>query len=610
MHRPIAAWTGCLLMLGASWVSAAGDITAQSQPQGSAQPTAQAAQAPAAPSQASTAAAGTAAPSPASTPSQAPATSSPASARPGAPAAGSHPYYYYYPVPRQPAGKTGQAGQAAAPAAGPPVPGTLGAVTTDTNVAAPVSSDTGLMGSLPDLGRPANAAVTPSDDYQIGQMELIEIRNANLLLEDPETDDYLQQLGMRLASQAHDDGQAFHYRAMRSNEINSFATFGGNVYIFTGLMLYTQNESQLASVMAHETGHVVQHHMAREVLAQSHMSLASTAEMLAAIAIGAASGGRGNTGEGMEGALAIAQATAMQRSINFTRGEEIEADYVGIQLLAAAGFDPYEMADMFESLAVGQGPDAEEFPLLQDHPVTSERIAAARERAAQFPRLKSYPQSLSYAFIKERVRVLSAAPGDRVAQYYVQLRSRRPLTAAERYGQALVQIQSGNLGEARQAVATLRELQGRFPELILLYTALGQALQASGDSNAALAQFALSEQLFPRNAPLTIHYAETLMKIGRPAQAHALLLDLFNNVDPTPPQIQLTAMAASAAGDNGDAYYYMGEYNLANGQLGLANQELELALAVPNLSNVQRQRFLARLQQVRGWMRDQQNHGG
>ncbi len=238
--------------------------------------------------------------------------------------------------------------------AAPPVPGTLGAADT-TDVASPVSSDTGLMGTLPDLGRPANAMVTPTDDYQIGQMELIEIRNANLLLEDPETDDYLQQLGMRLASQAHDDGQDFHYRALRSDELNSFATFGGNVYIFTDLILETQDEAELASVMAHETGHVVQHHMARDVLAESHMSLASTAAMLAAIAIGAASGGRGNTGEGMEGALAMAQATAMQRSINFTRSEEIEADYVGIQLLAAAGYDPYEMADFFDDMCTRRG---------------------------------------------------------------------------------------------------------------------------------------------------------------------------------------------------------------------------------------------------------------
>jgi predicted Zn-dependent protease len=563
MHRTLAAWTGCLLMLSASWASATGGVAAQSPSQGA-------------------------------TPSQGAAASPPP----------------YYPYPQRPSGPAGQ-GSPATPAAPPPlpVPDTLGTGQT-TDVAAPVSSDTGLMGSLPDLGRPANAAVTPNDDYQIGQLELIEIRNANLLLEDPETDDYLQQLGMRLASQAHDDGQDFHYRALRSDELNSFATFGGNDYIFTGLMLQTQSEAELASVMAHETGHVVQHHMARDVLAQSHMSLASTAAMLAAILIGAAAGGRGNSGEAMEGAIALAQATEMQRSINFTRGQEIEADYVGIQLLAAAGYDPYEMANFFETVSRAAGPEGEEFPLLQDHPVTSERIAAARARAAQFPRRKSYPESISYAFIKERVRVLGAEPGERVDQYYAQLRTRRALTPAERYGETLVQIQSGNAAEARRAVATLRGLQTDYPELILLYTALGQALDAAGEHAAALAQFALSEQLFPRNVPLTIHYAEALMNTGQPAQAHSLLLDLFNNVDPTPPQIQLTAMAASAAGDNGDAYYYMGEYNLANGQLALANQELELALAVPNLSNVQRERFLARLQQVRGWMRDQQGHGG
>ncbi len=71
------------------------------------------------------------------------------------------------------------------------------------------------------------------------------------------------------------------------------------------------------------------------------------------------------------------------------------------------------------------------------------------------------------------------------------------------------------------------------------------------------------------------------MQTGRPGQAHELLLDLFNNVEPTPPQIRLTALAASAAGDPGDAYYYMAQYDLAGGNLPLANQQLELALAAP-----------------------------
>src|SRR6185312_8202771 len=218
-----------------------------------------------------------------------------------------------------------------------------------------VTADTNLFGTLPDLGGPAYAMVTRSDEDQIGQMIVAQIRNAHLLLEDPEVDDYLQQLGMRLASQAHDENQSFHYRCMNDNEINSFATFGGNVFMFTGLILQTRSEGELAAVMAHETGHVVQRHMARAVEAESHMSLASTAAMLAAVLIGVAGGGNPGSGEAMEGAIAMAQATAFQKSINFTRSEEIEADYVGIQLLAAAGFDPQDMGNMFETLAQSEG---------------------------------------------------------------------------------------------------------------------------------------------------------------------------------------------------------------------------------------------------------------
>jgi hypothetical protein len=64
-------------------------------------------------------------------------------------------------------------------------------------------------------------------------------------------------------------------------------------------------------------------------------------------------------------------------------------------------------------------------------------------------------------------------------------------------------------------------------------------------------------------------------------------------------------MAASAAGDIGDAYYYMSEYHLSGGDLALANQQLELALAAPNLTTVQRQRFRARLEEIRDWLREQ-----
>lgn len=463
----------------------------------------------------------------------------------------------------------------------------------------PISSS--LIGSLPDLSGPAYSVLTRDDQTAIGHMIVKEIRDANLLIEDPEITDYLQTLGMKLASQAHDEQQTFEYHCMRG-ELNAFATFGGNVFVFTDLILATKDEAELASVMAHETGHVVQRHMERDLQAESRISITSMATMLAGILMAAAS--RGNSGGGMQGALALSQAIAMQQMINFTRTQEIEADYVGVQLLAGAGYDPYEMASFFQTLQQNFGMEEAQIPaLLQDHPVTNERIAAARARAAEFPRPRVSPQSQSYDFIKERVRVIAAPLDARIGQYYASISKRRALTPAERYGQALVQMQSGM---AASAVPTLRTLQTQYPDLILLYSALGQALEAAGQHEESLAQFASADRLFPRNAPLTIDYAETLMRDGQAQQAHQMLLDLFNNVEPTPAQIFLTAQAANAADDAGDAYYYMCEYNLENGNLALANQELELALSAPKLTNVQRERFRARLLQVREWMREQQ----
>ena len=89
---------------------------------------------------------------------------------------------------------------------------------------------------------------------------------------------------------------------------------------------------------------------------------------------------------------------------------------------------------------------------------------------------------------------------------------------------------------------------------------------------------------------------------GRAQDAYVLLLDLFNNVEPTPPQIRVTAMAASAAGDTGDAYFYMSEYHIANGDLMLSMQQLQLALTAPNLTVVQKERYQARLDEIRDYL--------
>ncbi|HYB64539.1 MAG TPA: M48 family metalloprotease [Steroidobacteraceae bacterium] len=454
--------------------------------------------------------------------------------------------------------------------------------------------------NLPDLGSPAQTVLSKSDEFRLGAMVAKELRDQNVLIEDPEVSEYINDIGKRLASQSEMGGEYFHYFVIKDTTINAFAVTGGYVFFNAGLVLATENESELAGVMAHETAHITQHHIARMLADQSRQSLTTAAAMIGAILLGALAGGPSSS-QAIEGGLVAAQGMAVQHQINFTRDNEWEADRVGISYLAGAGFDPYGMGQMFEIMARHTGLAATYIPaMLIDHPMDTEREAEQGSRAAQFPARTGH-DSQSYELIRERVRVLTATGDtDLAAQYAVKI-AHGGDNMGNQYGRALA-LMSGNKAAAEEAVTILSRLVHEHEGLTVLYSALGQAQARAGHVGEALATFRHASALFPRNVPVTVRYAETLMAAGHPGEAHTMLLDLFNIVPPTPDQIHLTALAASAANDPGDAYYYMGEYQLSNGDLQLAVQQYQLALASPNISTIQRQRYRARLDEVREFL--------
>jgi predicted Zn-dependent protease len=242
--------------------------------------------------------------------------------------------------------------------------------------------------------------------------------------------------------------------------------------------------------------------------------------------------------------------------------------------------------------------------LLRTHPVTSNRIAESKDRALQYPPV-SVKDSLSYALMKERIRVLLVSRNGDPREYYKALGDNAAdLSVAQTYGLGLAQLY-GN--ETAAAERTFEGLRREYPEVMAFHTALGQAQLAAGDTKAALETLEKARELAPRNVPVTVRYGEALMQAGRPKRAHEVLLDLFNNVPPTQEQIRLTAIAANAAGDVADAYSYMAEYHLMGGDLMLAINQLELALSVPGITDVQRSKFVARLKEVREWLPKERN---
>lgn len=452
--------------------------------------------------------------------------------------------------------------------------------------------------NLPDIGSPADAILSKSHEAQIGAAIMAQLRARGQVIEDPLMTEYINEIGHRIASHANDGDHKFTFFIIDDPNINAFALPGGYIGVHTGLLQATRSEDELAGVLAHEVAHVTQRHIARAIHANQRQSILSTAIMLGAVLAGAASG----SGDAVQGAIAVAQGTALQQQINFTRNHEYEADRVGISALAQAGFNPQGMASFFEVISRSNQPIEYRTPeFLRTHPVSSARIAEARGRARDYPDIRS-EDSRSYGIARARVEVNDfERPEQAVAHFERQTYERQ--SDANKYGRALAYLRDGRNNEADRI---FEELVNRDQDVIAYHIGLGQAQLARENIDGATATFERALALFPRNVPLVVHYAEALLQLEQPERAHALLLDLLNTVPPTPEQVRLIARAANEANDTAESLFYMAEYRFMIGDLVGGVGFLRQALNVPELKEIQRIRFEARIDHIQEYMSEEQ----
>lgn len=452
---------------------------------------------------------------------------------------------------------------------------------------------------LPDLGSPADAILSANEESQIGRAIMRDIRASGQVVEDPLIIEYINEIGSKVAAQTNDGDHDFTFFVIEDPRINAFALPGGYIGVHTGLLEATRSEDELAGVLAHEVAHVTQRHIARAIHANSRQSLISTAIMLGAILVGVA----GGDSDVIQAGVAVAQGTAVQQQIDFTRANEYEADRIGISALADAGFDPYGMASFFDVMSrqTSRAPDERTPEFLLTHPVTSARIAEARSRARNYPKVNS-EDSISYSIAKIRTVVYGFDTAKKAVAYF-EKRPYQNQNEIERYGRLLAYLRDGSYGKALDIVEYLVD---RNPKVIAYHIALGETQVLLGRRDEALATFEEALALFPRNVPLVIAYGERLLELEQPEKAHTMLLDLLNNVQPTPDQVRLIARAASEAGENAESLYYLSEYRLMIGDLIGGITYLQQALRLPELQEIQRIRFEARIDFIREFMSEDQ----
>ncbi|HSW11303.1 MAG TPA: M48 family metalloprotease [Solimonas sp.] len=443
---------------------------------------------------------------------------------------------------------------------------------------------------LPQIGEPADNSLSPSEEKALGAKVMSQLYGGNYLLEDPELSDYVSALGWKLAASARSRGQPLTFFMVRDARINAFALPGGYVGINAGLMLAASNESEVAGVLGHEIAHVTQRHIARTQEDTQVATVATWLAVIAAIIAGSADP------DVVVGALSVGQAMNYQRQVNYTRAHELEADRVGIQTMARAGFDPAAMGSFFVKLEQQSRLYGSGLPeILRTHPLTTNRIAEARSRAAEMPKV-SVKDALDFGLMRARARVLSSERPSEAMDYFGNELAAGHDTAANRYGLAMALSLQGQGAEAQRTLAPLLEQHPRQVNLSLLQ---GRILLLQHRNDEAVALFRRTLQLFPRYAPAVLDTADALMAAGRPEDARQLLLARDQTVSSQLEAYNLLAQAAREMGNLPEASYQNAMYLYLRGDAGNALAQLDAGLRLPNLSTQDRARLLAKRQEVR-----------
>ena len=295
--------------------------------------------------------------------------------------------------------------------------------------------------------------MTIEQEMQYGAA-FMRLARANLpMIDDPILDEYINDLGTKLVSQADNVRFPFTFFLVKDNSINAAAFLGGKVKVHTGLFLYAENESELAGVLAHEISHVTQRHIARYMEDQSKTTPLSIAGLVGSIALAIV-----NPTIGIA-AMSATMGMTMQSAINFTRENEYEADRIGINLMANAGFNPSGMATFFEKLAAETRYATSAPEMLMSHPVTEKRIAEARNRANNWKK-KPVVSSDEFYLAKARIQTLYSDESaesvlTRVDQSLPKLRTGSQEWYAAEYAKALALMKQNNNDEAAKLIKQL-----------------------------------------------------------------------------------------------------------------------------------------------------------
>src|SRR3954463_16230290 len=249
---------------------------------------------------------------------------------------------------------------------------------------------------------------SPADDVKLGQEAAQQVQKEMPVMRDEQVNSYLNNIGRRLVNAIPSQFQHSEFRytftGVNLREINAFALPGGPMFINRGMIEKAHNEGEVAGVMAHELSHVALRHGTAQQTKATPYAIGQVATQIAGAILG------GRTGAILQqGGPALIGTYFMK----FSREYEKQADLLGAQIMARAGYDPRDMANVFQTIEKESGPGGPQW--MSDHPnpgnryeyINAEakmlRVTSGRHDTQQFQQVQSHLRSLAPAPSSEEV---------------------------------------------------------------------------------------------------------------------------------------------------------------------------------------------------------------
>jgi predicted Zn-dependent protease len=433
---------------------------------------------------------------------------------------------------------------------------------------------------LPDLGESFSQELSPYIEQRLGEAIMFESQHDPDFIQDPDIQQYLTDLGAKLVAFSPGNKPTVHVFPVRDPEINAFAMPGGYVGVNAGLVVAARSESELAGVLAHEIGHVVQRHIARGMTQQKQDAIIMVASLLAALVAARSSS------QAPEAALAFGQAAAIDSELGFSRGAEREADRTGFVMLSGAGFDVNGMADFFGRLMQMSGINESTTQVFaRTHPLSIERMSDMQNRAREAPH-RQYVDSPDFYFVQAKMHILeTGADAQATFDTIRALESRARDTTgirrmADLYGVAVGWMQrkeyakaklayqdatsgvrdhfmlaelASNIalaqGNAPEALSIARNAFARWPDKRGLAYAVAQALQASGKDQDAVDFLRQQVARWSDEAPLYQMLAISYGKLGNAPAQRTNMADYYVYTGALPSAIEQLQQARTFSKD-------------------------------------------------------------